>query len=44
LSLSVYTTEEEVDMVIDKLPPIIEKLRGFSPFWKPEARACASGT
>jgi cysteine desulfurase len=44
LSLSVYTTEEEVDMVIDKLPPIIEKLRGFSPFWKPEAQACASGT
>ena len=44
LSLSVYTTDEEVDMVIDKLPPIIEKLRGFSPFWKPEAQACASGT
>jgi len=44
LSLSVYTTEEEVDMVIDQLPPIIEKLRGFSPFWKPEAQACASGT
>jgi len=44
LSLSVYTTEEEVDMVIDKLPPIIEKLRGFSPFWKPGAQACASGT
>jgi cysteine desulfurase len=44
LSLSVYNTEEEVDAVIDKIPPIIEKLRGFSPFWKPEAQACASGT
>jgi cysteine desulfurase len=44
LSLSVYTTEEEVDIVIDKLPPIIEKLRGFSPFWKPEVQACASET
>ena len=44
LSLSVYTTEEEVDIVIDKLPPIIEKLRGFSPFWKPEVQACPSET
>jgi len=44
LSLSVYTTEEEVEIVIDKLPPIIEKLRGFSPFWKPEVQACASET
>lgn len=44
LSLSVYTTEEEVDIVIDNLPPIIEKLRGFSPFWKPEVQACASET
>ena len=34
-SLSVYNTEEEVEFVCDKVPPIIEKLRGFSPFWKP---------
>ncbi len=43
-SLSVYNTEEEVDFVLDKVPPIIEKLRGFSPFWKPESQVCASET
>jgi hypothetical protein len=26
--------------VIDKVPPIIEKLRKLSPFWKPEGQAC----
>ena len=39
-SLSVYNTEEEVDFVIDKIPPIIEKLRELSPFWKPEGQVC----
>jgi len=33
-SLSRYTTEEEIDVVIEKTPPIIERLRGMSPFWK----------
>lgn len=33
-SLSVYNTEEEVDLVIDRMPAIIESLRQLSPFWK----------
>jgi cysteine desulfurase len=31
-SLSRYTTDEEIDYVIDKLPPIIKRLRDLSPF------------
>ena len=33
-SLSVYNTEEEVDFILEKLPPIIANLREMSPFWK----------
>lgn len=33
-SLSTYNTEEEIDVIIEKLPPIIERLRELSPFWK----------
>jgi cysteine desulfurase len=31
-SLSRYTTEQEVDLVIEKLPPIVKRLRELSPF------------
>ncbi len=33
-SLSKYNTEEEIDVIIEKLPPIIDRLRELSPFWK----------
>ena len=42
-SLSIFNTEEEIDFVIEKVPPIIEKLRSFSPYWKPEGQAGATG-
>jgi cysteine desulfurase len=34
LSLSVYNTDEEIDYLVEHMPPIIEKLREISPFWK----------
>ena len=33
-SLSRYTTEEEIDYTLEKMPAIIEKLRNLSPFWQ----------
>jgi cysteine desulfurase len=33
-SLSTYNTEEEIDYVLENIPPIISRLRAISPFWK----------
>jgi cysteine desulfurase len=33
-SLSRFTTEQEIDFVIEKLPPVIKRLREISPYWK----------
>jgi len=43
-SLSVYNTAEEIELVIDKLPPIIDRLRKMSPFWGQKEKACQIGS
>ena len=34
ITMSKYTTDEEVDYFLKQLPPIVEKLRALSPLWK----------
>ena len=39
-SLSHLSTREEIDFVLEKVPPVIERLRTMSPFWAEHASSC----
>lgn len=41
-SLSIYNTVEEIDFVVETMPPIIEKLRNMSPFWEEKVKSCGA--
>ena len=34
LSLSEYTTEDEIDFALQVIPTVVERLRGMSPIWR----------
>ena len=38
-SLSTYNTEEDIDYILEQLPPVIERLRDISPFWRDYIKA-----
>ncbi|MCX5853492.1 MAG: cysteine desulfurase NifS, partial [Deltaproteobacteria bacterium] len=40
-SLSIFNTEEEISVVIEKMPSIIERLRSMSPYWDAVGQAGA---
>jgi len=40
-SLSRYNTEDEINYILEKLPPIIQRLRELSPFWPKDQRAAS---
>ena len=42
-SLSIYSTKEEMDYIIEHLPPIIQRLRDISPFWKDYLKSQGKG-
>jgi len=36
-SLSTFNTQDEIDYIIENMPPVIARLREMSPFWEKEA-------
>ena len=38
-TLNGHTTEEEIDYVLEQLPPVVDRLRAMSPIWGKEMRA-----
>jgi len=42
-SLSIYNTKEEMDYIIEHMPPIIQRLRDISPFWRDYLKAQGKG-
>jgi cysteine desulfurase len=34
LSINECTTDEDIDYILEKLPPIIQRLRSMSPVWE----------
>jgi len=43
-SLSIYNTEDEVDYILEKLPPVIANLRAMSPFWADRDKIAGGGS
>jgi cysteine desulfurase len=41
-SLSIYNTEQDINFVIEKFPPIIAELRTMSPYWDVGQAVCAT--
>ncbi|MCP3951953.1 MAG: cysteine desulfurase NifS [Desulfobacterales bacterium] len=36
-SLSTFNTEDEIDYIVENMPPVISRLRQMSPFWEQQA-------
>ena len=34
ISINEFTTQEDIDYILEKLPPIVERLRNMSPLWE----------
>ena len=34
ISINEFTTKEDIDYILEKLPPIVERLRNMSPLWE----------